>query len=329
MQVHGEPGLVSVITPVFNRAQFIEAAIDSIAGQRYRPVELVLADDGSTDESPRLIQAAREKYAEQAGFTIRYRRQENAGAASARNLGLRHCRGEFIVYVESDDVLYPNALEWGVDRLRANPDAALAYFRVQVADEHLRPLTGETLGKPPSGSDADYTDYLWHTMGPLYRRRTLHAAGPWDPQMRASDDWEYGSRIKLMGFMGPYDERIWGCYRQHEQERLNVYSFNHRYVMNVERALDLITRTAREQGRLSPTVSRLLARRYLVHALELGMHAHRADQQRLLRKAGELPHPGRLVAALARLSLFAGHRSVCALLYRLSELRLRAKGVKP
>src|SRR5688572_9773107 len=91
----GEPGLVSVILPTYNRAYSIVETIKSVLAQTYHPVELIIVDDGSTDNTADVI----------AGFAndVTYIKQSNGGVASARNTGFRVARGEFIALIDSDD----------------------------------------------------------------------------------------------------------------------------------------------------------------------------------------------------------------------------------
>src|SRR6516162_6773931 len=125
----GRP-LVSVTIPCFNQARFLSDAIASVRRQRYAPVEIVVIDDGSTDESARIARAA----------AVRLARQANAGISAARNAGLEMARGEFIVFLDADDELLPDAVESGVEVLQRNPSVSCVVRRCQVMDTERRPL---------------------------------------------------------------------------------------------------------------------------------------------------------------------------------------------
>ena len=96
-------GLVSTVIPVHNRAALLQEAVASVLAQTYRPIEVIVVDDGSTDDTP---EAARALVAQHAGevFVVH---QPNAGPGMAREAGRRAARGEFIQYLDSDDVLLP------------------------------------------------------------------------------------------------------------------------------------------------------------------------------------------------------------------------------
>ena len=141
---------VSVVIPCFNQGHFLAEAIDSVFGQTLPPTELLIVDDGSTDDTA----AVARRYS-----SARYLAQPNLGLARARNRGLRAARSEFLVFLDADNRLRPGALDAGVKALEAHPAAALAYGRCQRIDEHGRPLpTGTPV---PLGPDA-YASLLRH-----------------------------------------------------------------------------------------------------------------------------------------------------------------------
>ena len=96
--------LVSTIIPVYNRPDMLRAAVESVLQQTHRPIEVIIADDGSTDETGEVAKELVEQHPE----VVRYTRHENAGPGPARELGRQLARGEFIQYLDSDDRLLPN-----------------------------------------------------------------------------------------------------------------------------------------------------------------------------------------------------------------------------
>lgn len=112
--------LVSVIIPTYNRADVVCNAIESVLDQTYSNVEIIVVDDGSTDNTSSLL----EKY----GPAVQYLQKANGGVADARNLGLRHAKGEYIAYLDSDDVWEPNKLQRYIDIALARPADPILIF---------------------------------------------------------------------------------------------------------------------------------------------------------------------------------------------------------
>ncbi len=102
--------LVSVIVPCYNAARFLPEALATIRAQRYEPLEILVVDDGSTDNTPDVVSGF--------GSEVRYLRKPNGGPASARNLGLREARGEWIAFLDADDQWPEGKLELQAGRLR-------------------------------------------------------------------------------------------------------------------------------------------------------------------------------------------------------------------
>lgn len=98
--------LISIIVPVYNTEKYIDETIRSVVDQTYQHWELVLVDDGSTDQSNRII----EKWIQE-DRRIRYSFKENGGQASARNVGIQICKGEYIAFLDADDLYMPERLQ--------------------------------------------------------------------------------------------------------------------------------------------------------------------------------------------------------------------------
>lgn len=224
-----QPGLVSVVIPTYNRADIISKAIESALAQTYDNVELVVVDDGSTDETRGVVEAY--------GPRVRYIRQENAGVSAARNRAMRHSRGEFVAFLDSDDAWKPWRIEAQVAALRRHPEAGLAWTdmtaidgRERVVDErHLRVmyaahgkvdiekvmrqvdvLAALSASAPPAlaSSAVRIGDLfneillgnLLHTSTVLVRRAWVERVGGFDPSfVRAGEDYEFYVRLCSVG----------------------------------------------------------------------------------------------------------------------------------
>jgi glycosyltransferase involved in cell wall biosynthesis len=122
--------LVSVILPVFNRAGWIGLAVESVLSQTYQNLELLVIDDGSTDATGEVL--------ERFGSRIKVLKKAHAGAEAARNLGLEHARGEFIGFIDSDDVWYPNRLSLQLP-LFSKPEVGLVFGNAVLVDHRSKP----------------------------------------------------------------------------------------------------------------------------------------------------------------------------------------------
>ncbi|MGI8668232.1 MAG: glycosyltransferase family 2 protein [Aridibacter sp.] len=114
--------LVSVIIPFFNREDFLGEAVESVLAQTYRNWEMFLVDDGSTDKSFEIAEDFTEKYPDKINL-LTHENNENKGASASRNLGIKHTTGEFITFLDSDDIYFPDTLEKELKAFAENADA--------------------------------------------------------------------------------------------------------------------------------------------------------------------------------------------------------------
>ena len=187
--------LVSVILPVYNREASIARAIRSVLGQTYRPFELIVVDDGSTDATRAVLKTF--------GADIIVVAQQHAGAYVARNFGVRHARGELIAFADSDDAWLPHLLEREVPLMR-RPEVGLVFgdaIHVTSARSDA-PRTGLTcfrLSPPQRGRVADH--FAWCNFVPtctaLVRRRCFDEVGGFSEESDLSADYLTWFRIAL------------------------------------------------------------------------------------------------------------------------------------
>ena len=174
-----ESPLVSCIVPVFNGERFLAAALDSIFAQTWRPLDVIVVDDGSTDGSVRV--AARY------GERITHIQQANAGPAAARNRGLGAAAGAFVAFLDQDDLWHEEKLARQMARFEARPELELCFASIRTFWEPEVKAEEERLREPlRAGGKAGY---LTQTM--LARRALFERVGPFDVQARHRDatDW--------------------------------------------------------------------------------------------------------------------------------------------
>ena len=189
--------LVSTIIPVYNRPELIRRAVLSVLNQTYRPIEILLVNDGSTDHTPDVLAELQQAHPAE----IRVIHQPNGGAGLAREKGRQAAIGAFIQYLDSDDYLLPNKFSDQIAALEAHPECAIAYG----TSRHVH-ADGRVL-EDPSRYTARQIDTLfplllverwWHTHTPLFRSWISDAVGPW-PDFRP-EDWDLEAR---MGALNP------------------------------------------------------------------------------------------------------------------------------
>jgi hypothetical protein len=179
----GKAPLVSVVIPCWNQGPYLGEAIESVLGQRYPELELVVVDDGSEDNSYEV--AARYP-------GVRRLRQPKGGVASARNHGLAETSGDYVVFLDADDRLLPNALEVGMGELLAAPEAAFAAGRPRDIGR-----TGKVIREAaqPLVTRDHYLKlleecFIWSGSSVVYRRAPLEAVGAFEESRAAADDYE-------------------------------------------------------------------------------------------------------------------------------------------
>jgi glycosyltransferase involved in cell wall biosynthesis len=187
------PGLVSVVIPNYNHTYYLVSAIRSVLAQTYRSFEVVVVDDGSTENCRDAV--------EQFRSSVRYIRQENQGLAGARNTGIRQARGELVALLDADDEWEPTFLAKMTGLATIHADAAVLYCSAAAIDEDGQALPQE-FGGPPVPPDAMYQTLLRaNFLIPstiMLRRSTALAAGLFDTAFKSAqgcEDWDLWLRL--------------------------------------------------------------------------------------------------------------------------------------
>jgi glycosyltransferase involved in cell wall biosynthesis len=208
--------LVSIITPVYNAGAYITETVESVLGQGYEPLEYIVVDDGSTDDTREHLRAF--------GDAIRVETQANAGEGAAVNRGVASARGEIVGVFNADDPILPGLIVDAIAALGARPDLAGVYPDWLKIDAAGRVL--ETIRVP----EYDYGLILRRHLsligpGCLYRRAALGSEPPRDTRFRYSGDFHQWLR---MGLRGPFQRlpRVAATWRFHaagtSQAQLNA-----------------------------------------------------------------------------------------------------------
>ena len=205
------PAAVSVVVPSYNHARFVEATLRSIMKQTRQPAELLVIDDGSSDESLRII----ERVLSDCPFSCEFIARENRGLCATLNEGLQRTGGEYFGYLGSDDLWLPDFLQERVALLESRPAAALAYGHAYFIDEQNRIV--DSTSEWASYADGDARAMLLQTTAPmsptvLYRRDALQQY-PWRETARL-EDYDLYLRLSLAGEFA-FDPRILSAWRRH------------------------------------------------------------------------------------------------------------------
>jgi glycosyltransferase involved in cell wall biosynthesis len=200
---------VSVIIPTFNNAQYIGEALNSVFSQDYDAYEVIVVDDGSTDDTQQTLKPYLDR--------IRFIYQSNAGSAAARNTGLTLAQGEFIVFLDADDFLLPGKLKQQVAYLTLKPQLGIVHSGWRIVSE-----TGAIISTVEPWHEAPHLDletwlkYKPVKMGPMmFRRRWLERVGGFDPSLRQSQDTDLILRLALAGCQAEWIYQPTLCYRTH------------------------------------------------------------------------------------------------------------------
>jgi len=214
--------LVTVIIPTFNRAAMVCEALDSVLAQSYRPLEVVVVDDGSTDGTAEAVARWGEEHAGD-GFSLRCVRQENLGGNPARNRGIAKATGSFIAFLDSDDRWLPEKLQRQLDVLRRDRCIGGVYCGVRHVNAETGEATEPTDRAYPSGrllQQLLIKDVTAPTSTYVIRREVFKKVGRFDTNLQARQDWDMWIRLAAEYEIGCVPEPLVE-YRHHPGTRTN------------------------------------------------------------------------------------------------------------
>jgi len=202
--------LVSIVTPSFNQARFLETTIRSVLAQDYPRLEYIIVDGGSTDGSLAII----ERYADRLAWWVS---EPDLGQTDAINKGFARARGEIFAWLNSDDTYLPHAVSEAVAYLQAHPEVGMVYGDANFIDEH-----GRVIGR----FNARQTDYRRLRWGAVYipqqaaffRASLWRQVGPLDPTFYFAMDYDLWVRIAALAPLR-YHPRLWANFRLHSDAK--------------------------------------------------------------------------------------------------------------
>ena len=269
------PKSVSVVIPTYNYGRFIVDAINSVLHQTRLPSEIIVIDDGSTDETATLVGAF--------GDRVRYIRQDNAGVCAARNRGVNESTSELIAFLDADDTWEPTNLEKQLTRFEADEEIGLVHCAMrEFANE-----TGETIRLHMDGGEEGVADNLLLWEGPMIvgpggavtvSRKAFDHVGGFDTRMKVGEDWDFCYRVARSFKIGFVAEPLVN-YRNHSGAA-------HLNIENMERGMLLFYEKAFATD--DPEILKLRRRAYgNFHKVMAGSYLHAGGLRRFLSHAAK------------------------------------------
>lgn len=235
---------VSVIIPVYNGEKYLVQCIESIINQTYTNYEIIVVDDGSTDNSKQILSP----YFDQ----IKYIYQKNQGVAAARNKGLEIATGDYIAFLDQDDYFLPNKLENQVEKLAKKANLGMVIGGWQIVNQEGQ---GKTAVQPwlklPNLDTEELIIYKPVFLGAmLFRRNWLEKVGKFNTKLTQTPDVELVLRLAVQNCRANWERQVVVCYRQHDKNASQD-------ILSQAEELELILEQFFTQSDLSPEVIKL------------------------------------------------------------------------
>lgn len=266
----------SIVIPTYNRAHLISKTLDSILCQSYANYEIIVVDDGSTDETEALI-------AQKYGSTVRYYKKGNAERAAARNFGTQRAKGEYILWFDSDDVMYSNHLEVASLRIKEkkSPEIiALSFHFWNTKDEVVKteiiPVEiNQNLHKGNLLScDAVFVRKDIAFLNPFNEDRNLSASEDYELWLRLS------SQFKIWSF-----QDITSAIVLHEERSVATMADATKLIARFEKFLKYTTENKQLMDYFGINASYFIMKNYLILAVDLALNKHKREAQKYLKLA--------------------------------------------
>jgi hypothetical protein len=302
--------LVSIVVPTYNCERHVAATLASVLAQKYRPIEVIVVDDGSSDSTPEIVSAL--------GEPVQLVRQSNHGVCRARNAGFERSRGEYVCFLDHDDHWFDWKLSRQVEAFTAQPEAGVVFtafeFWHPVNDRYPEPSTFESHEDRTPSANPTLSGWIYHqflldcwalTSTAMIRRDVFAASGGFDPTLPYSEDWDLWLRLSRTHPFVMLD-RVSTLYRQHPGQ-------GSRTVRDIDYRTRLLWAARRQWGLASPdgraidarTFARNIARYHMQFGLHHLHHGSRSIGIRALSRAWRT-YPAQLKYAALCLAAIAG-----------------------
>lgn len=220
-----EPPVVSVIIPCYNQGRYLHECVTSVLTACHAHMEIIVVDDGSTDSK---TQRHLDEVVQLAPELVRVHRQRNQGLSGARNSGLELAKGEFVQFLDADDVLVPCKIDTQLAQLTANPQLDVSVCNFLLCDEARNTYSKHDEAIAQFDLTLDDFLYRWERgfaipihCG-LFRRRIIRGSS-FDTHARAKEDWLFWTGLALADVRFGYIHGHWAIYRQHDSSMRRSY----------------------------------------------------------------------------------------------------------
>lgn len=190
--------MVSVVIPTYNRAHIIQDSLDSAYAQSYRPLEVVVVDDGSNDDTEAIVKTWINEHLNDVQFSVVYLHQENQGGNPARNNGIRHARGQYVAFLDSDDLWHAEKVRKQIRVFESDPEIGGVYCGVQHVDLASGRIIEPSNRSYPTGRLFEQVlvkDITAPTSAYIIKKQVFEMAGYFDDELQARQDWDMWIRL--------------------------------------------------------------------------------------------------------------------------------------
>lgn len=302
---------VSVIIPTYNRAKLLRPCLRSVLGQTHTDLEAIVIDDGSTDDTAALLNEAARK-----DSRLKVLKQDRKGAQVARNLGFAESSGEFVSFLDDDDLWHPEKLARQLAAFHPEIDGVICqtvWFREWPGDHNFIFNVID---------DRDYLarflklDVVWQTAAPLWRKSFLTQVGPWDVRLTSGQDLDFHTRCLCYQPKIKILPEVLNFFREHQGVRITK-DRKEEHPANALIAMRNAYEIMKTRGLMTPERGAALATTLMRQSRTLALYGERSMMDECMRIALDV-HPARRV-----------RRSIRRYLWPVNRLILASRGARP
>jgi len=273
---YGNGDLVSVIIPLYNQKQYVEAAINSVLNQTYPYIEIIVVNDGSTDNPISVLKQFKSK--------VTIINQKNKGLGAARNVGLKNSSGKYIQFLDADDILAPKKISNQIQSFKANKNYSVFYcncIRFSNNKKFQYHYTGKLT--EPLSQFLNFNRLFpvpIHTA--LIKKKLFKTVGLFNENLIANEDREFWIRVALRGYSFGHIDSFDAYYRQHPRSMKRNLIHMCKSFINFNNQIEKILS---ENHALTPKIKNILANNYFyILKLMIDLKYKKKEQQKIIAK---------------------------------------------